>query len=245
MSTFLPTLLTLLQQYSYPVLWLLVCVAAAGIPLPMMLVLLAAGAFAALGDFNIVVLALVAVSASCCGDSLGYLLGRRVGPPLFSWIAHQKRVPFLSAHRLTQSQDYFKKHGVWAIFLTRFLISGLGGPIDWLAGAERYPYRRFLWVDLCGQILSAAISLGLGYIFGASWEEVGNIMGAISGVAIAVLSAIFLTVQLIKNIRAARAANKAESTKKDALELHSSTQLPFLPPQQFLQHEPPPEPLLP
>lgn len=211
----------------------------------MSLVLLAAGAFAALGDFNIVVLALVAVTASCCGDSLGYLLGRRVGPSLFDWLTHQKRIPLLSAQRLTQSQDYFKKHGAWAIFLTRFLFSGLGGPTDWLAGAERYPYRRFLWVDICGQILSAGISLSLGYIFGASWEAVGDIMGAISGVAIAVLIAIILTMRLIKIIRTTQAAKESESAKKTVLLQNVTTQIPFLSEQQFLQSDTPPESMLP
>lgn len=245
MSTFLLTLLTWLQQYSYPVLWILVCIAAAGVPLPMMLVLLAAGAFAALGDFNIVILALVAVTASCSGDSLGYLLGRRVGPPLFNWLAHQKRIPFLSAQRLTQSQDYFKKHGAWAIFLTRFLFSGFGGPIDWLAGAERYPYRRFLWIDICGQILSALISLSLGYIFGASWEAVGDILGAISGVAIALLIVIVLTARLLKTIRSTQNAKKSETTKNTVSLKDITTQISFLPQQKLLQGDTPSEPLLP
>ena len=245
MNTFLPTLLTWLQQYGYPVLWFLVCIAAAGVPLPMMLVLLAAGAFAALGDFNIVVLALVAVTASCCGDGLGYLFGRRIGPPLFGWIERQKRIPFLSAQRLAQSQDYFKKHGAWAIFLTRFLLSGLGGPTNWLAGAERYPYRRFLWVDVCGQILSAAISLGLGYTFGASWEAVGDIMGAISSVAIAVLVAVFLATQLIKTLRANQTSKNSERAKKAVSLRDIPTQIPFLSQQQFLQSDTPPERLLP
>ncbi len=239
MSTFLPTLLTWLQQYSYPVLWILVCIAAAGVPLPMMLVLLAAGAFAALGDFNIVILALVAVTASCSGDSLGYLLGRRVGPPIFNWLARQKRVPFLSPQRLTQSQDYFKKHGAWAIFLSRFLFSGFGGPIDWLAGAERYPYRRFLWVDICGQILSALISLGLGYIFGASWEEVGNILGAISGAAIAVLITIVLVVRLIKTVRATQTTKKLEKAKNTVSLKDITTKISFVPQQQLLQDDTP------
>ncbi len=45
-----------------------------GIPLPIGLILLGAGAFAALGDFDIVLLTLVAVTASACGDSMGYLI---------------------------------------------------------------------------------------------------------------------------------------------------------------------------
>ena len=69
MSIFLSTLLNSLQSYGYPALWLSIFVAAVGLPLPIGLVLLAAGAFAALGDFNVIVLALIATSASVAGNS--------------------------------------------------------------------------------------------------------------------------------------------------------------------------------
>ena len=47
MSALLPYLVNWLQEYGYPALWGLVFVGAAGIPLPITLLLLAAGAFAA------------------------------------------------------------------------------------------------------------------------------------------------------------------------------------------------------
>jgi membrane-associated protein len=53
MNSFLPILITWLQQYGYPALWLAVFISAIGTPLPVSFILLAAGAFAALGDFNI------------------------------------------------------------------------------------------------------------------------------------------------------------------------------------------------
>ena len=56
MSSLLPLLLHGLHEYGYAVLWLTVFIAAVGLPLPINLLLLAAGAFAVRGDFNIVLL---------------------------------------------------------------------------------------------------------------------------------------------------------------------------------------------
>jgi len=75
MNSSLVYLLNWLQEFGYPALWLAVFVVSAGAPLPIALVLLAAGAFASLGDFNIFLLALTALSAAVCGDSVGYLIG--------------------------------------------------------------------------------------------------------------------------------------------------------------------------
>jgi transmembrane protein TMEM174 (potassium channel) len=56
MSSLLSILLHELHKYGYPILWLIIFMAAVGLPLPASLVLLAAGAFAAHGDFNIALL---------------------------------------------------------------------------------------------------------------------------------------------------------------------------------------------
>ncbi len=245
MSTFLPTLLTWLQQYGYPMLWIYICIAAIGVPLPVSLVLLAAGALAALGDFNIVLLALVAITASTCGDSVGYGLGWRIGTPVLDWLVRQGRVRFVTAQRLATAHDYFERRGAWAIFLSRFLFSALGGVINLVAGAERYSYRRFLFFDVVGEIVGALIPLVLGYSFGASWEAVGNIMGAISGLAIVLLGVIVLLVQLVKMTMTRTTYSNVSSTKRRIFSISVVMPKSLLPQQTFLREDAPPEPLLP
>ena len=243
MSTFLPTLLTWLQQYGYPMLWVYICVAAIGVPLPVSLVLLAAGAFAALGDFNIILLALIAITASSCGDSVGYVVGRRIGTPIFDWLVLQRHIRFITAQRLAKAHDYFEQRGAWAIFLSRFLFSGLGGIINLVAGAERYSYRRFLFFDSAGEIVGALIPLVLGYSFGASWEAVGDIMGTISSLAIALLGVIVLLVQLVK--MAHSRYSHVSSTKRRIFSISVVLPKSLLPQQAFLREDTPPESLLP
>ncbi len=201
MNTFLPTLINWLQQYGYPALWLSTFIAAIGAPLPISFVLLAAGAFSALGDFNLVLLALIAISASIGGDTVGYFIGRRVGGQLLDKLERQQKFHLISPRTIAHSRVYFIKRGGWAVFLSRFLFPAFGGVINLLAGAEIYPYRRFLPLDVCGEALGALIPLALGYTFGASWDAVGDILTAISGFVTAVLITTYLTVRLVRMLQ--------------------------------------------
>jgi membrane-associated protein len=103
---------------------------------------------------------------------------------------------------------YFRRLGGWAIFFSRFLVSALGGEINLLAGAEFYPYQRFLLYDLSGETLGALLPLSLGYIFGASWVAVGDILGSFSLFLLTLLIVLVLGYQtlrlLIRMRRAAR-----------------------------------------
>lgn len=194
MNNLLPYLLAMLQEYGYPILWLSIFLGALGIPLPNSLLLLAAGAFAALGNFNFALLFLVALSAFVTGDNCSYWIGRLWGSKVLAWLEGRLFKP----STVERSRVYFHRLGNWAIFLSRFLISILGGEINLLAGAELYPYRRFLIYDLAGEALGALIPLTLGYIFGASWDAVGGILGSFSIFFMALLVALFLGVQALR-----------------------------------------------
>lgn len=204
-NSLLPYLLTLLQEYGYPILWLSIFAGALGIPLPNTLVLLGAGAFAALGNFNFAVLLLVALSAFVAGDNGSYWIGRRWGSRLVRWLERR----WGGQRTVARSQLYFRRLGGWAIFLSRFLVSALGGEINLLAGAELYPYRRFLCYDIAGEVLGALLPLGLGYLFGASWVAVGDILGSLSLFLLTLLVVLALGIQAIRLlVRMRRAAGQ-------------------------------------
>jgi membrane-associated protein len=210
-SIFLPALLNWLQAYGYPVIWLAIFVASAGFPIPSALVLLAAGAFAQAGDFNVFLLGGLALTASVSGDSTGYYIGRRWGTRVINWLETSRWNRFISARTIERGRVRFKRQAAWAVFLTRFLFPALGGVVNLIAGADPFPYRYFLPCDVSGEILSAAIPLSLGYAFGASWEAVGDVLGSFSLFALALLAAIFLTLYLIRTARRTK-VEKADTT---------------------------------
>lgn len=204
-----------MQSYGYPVLWLGVFIAAIGLPIPTTLLLLATGAFAALGDFNIFLVLPLTITASVSGDSVGYLLGRRVGSRVLSWLERQQRFRLVSPQNIMKARQAFERRGGWAIFLTRFLFSALGGITNIIAGADNYPYPRFLLYDICGEILGALIPLVLGYIFGASWEAVGDVLGAASGLLLALAAVTVLLVILIRSMKNMHLASVSKERKDE------------------------------
>lgn len=217
MNSLLPLLLHWLHVYGYPMLWLIVFVAAVGVPLPTSLVLLAAGAFAGRDDFNIVLLMGITITASSCGDNVGYFIGRRWGSGTLQWLGKPRRLHLIPFHTITRSRLYFKRKGGWAIFFSRFLFSTLGGVMNLLAGADHYPYRRFLLYDVTGETLGAVIPLSLGYTFGACWEAGDNLLGAFSGFALVLFVVILLARRLVRTLLHSRetlAAEPAMSAQK-------------------------------
>ena len=242
MSNLLSLLLTFLQNYGYVALWITIFVAAVGIPIPITLLLLAAGAFAALGDFNLALLFVISFSALMCGDNTGYWIGRIWGSRALNWIERSKRWNRLvPPRRIVQSRQYFRRRGGWAIFLSRFLFSAFGGIINLLSGSELYPYPYFLIFDSSGEALGAIIPLSLGYIFGASWEAVGDVLGYSSFLILSLLIVILLVSRLIRNARIlslATNAGQAEGIEGDLegvsldvnveISTHSSGNLPLL-----------------
>src|SRR5712691_8026164 len=219
MSNLLSLLLTFLQTYGYLALWITVFVAAVGIPIPITLLLLAAGAFAALGDFNLVLLFILSFSALVCGDNTGYWIGRIWGSKVLNWIERSKRWNrLIPPQRIAQSRQYFRHRGGWAIFLSRFLFSALGGIINLLSGSELYPYRYFLLIDSSGEALGAIIPLSLGYVFGASWEAVGDVLGYSSFLILSLLIVILLVYRLIQNARILKQAHVTNTSRAEGTE---------------------------
>ncbi len=194
-----------------------------GAPLPISLLLLSMGAFAALGDFQLPLLIVTASSASVCGDSCGYFLGRQLGRGIITQPGKKRRLNFISPQVLEQSQAYFQRRGAWAILLSRCVVPALGGCINIVSGAERYPYPRFLVFDISGEVVGAAIPLTLGYIFGVSWEAIGTLLTYISLFVLALLIVAYLTALLIRTLRRMKATKKAKDSTQ-AEHIASSTE---------------------
>jgi hypothetical protein len=129
---------------------------------------------------------------------------------------------------MARGRAYFRRRTAWAIFITRFLIVVLGGPINILAGIERYRYQYFLFWDVFGQTISVILSLGLGYAFAASWEEVASLFGAFASLVLAVVAAGILAGLIVRRIRGRRRDNvkqaEADDTSQPIVEISDTLQ---------------------
>ncbi|MCW2762226.1 MAG: hypothetical protein JWR85_2427 [Marmoricola sp.] len=106
-----------------------VLVAAHVVPLPLWLVVIASAA-AAVG-----------------GDQVGYALGRRFGPRVFS----RRHSRLLNPHHVDKAQEFFERHGSKAVVLARF-VPVVRGFVPAVAGVGRMSYRRFAAYNVVGGV---------------------------------------------------------------------------------------------
>jgi membrane-associated protein len=153
---------------SYLVLVFAVLMGAAGLPLPLNLVLAGAGGLAREGHLNAAVVLTCSVLAAVIGDSIVYSFGRYLlrRVPVPRWVRRRAAPLNQVAHTLAGVQLDA------AIFLTRWTLTAAATPVNLLAGTRRHPWWRFLLVDAGGEVLWALISFLPGFLLGDQWLAV-------------------------------------------------------------------------
>lgn len=179
-------LLELLPVYGYAVVGASVFAGATGLPLPVSMLLLAAGALTADGVLDFPAIVLVALVASVSGDCAAYGIGRLAGRPLLERAGPRLR---LSPDWMTNAERAFGRWGGGAVWITRWLLTVAGPPVSVLAGADAYPFRLFFVFALAGEVLWAGGYVGLGWIFGDNWDELLDFIGNVSWFAAAAVAA--------------------------------------------------------
>jgi len=174
---------SLVHDYGLFILFLLVAMESAGIPLPGETALVAAGVLASQGDMSIVAVIAVAAVAAIAGDNVGYWAGRLGGRALL------ERWSFLERHAsrvLPWSERFFARHGGKTIFLARF-IAVLRVTAAWLAGISKMHWWLFFLWNAAGGIVWA-VTVGLvAYYAGHAAAAAISRYGLSAGVAIVVL----------------------------------------------------------
>ncbi len=194
--------LTNLALYGVPILVVMTYVGSLGIPFPVTLVVIAAGALVRQGvlDWRLAVLACLVGSA--LADNSEYLLGRLAG----GWIKLRWGQKPTWQHALAA----INRQGWWAIVLTRFWLTPLAPAVNLVAGS-RYPYARFLFFDLSGQMLWVLLYGGLGYIFGAQLEVVSQAVSNFAGLSVGVVILVAVGALLLKLYKKSRERKIANS----------------------------------
>jgi len=117
-----------------------------GVPLPGESLLIVASILAGRGDLSYVALFLAAWAGAVIGDSIGYLIGRKLGGALLRY--YGGRVG-LTAERLAKVEAAFARWGPVAVAFARFfnVLRQLNGVV---AGSLEMPWRRFLMFNALG-----------------------------------------------------------------------------------------------
>ena len=139
--------------------------------------LFVAGALAALGGMDIMILIAVLLAAAALGNTLNYQIGRYLGPKVFQW----ENSRFFNKAALMKTHLFYETHGGKTLVISRFLpLFRTFAPF--VAGIGAMTWARFTFFNLIGAF-AWVVSLTLtGYFFGnLPWVQ-KNLSAVIIGI---------------------------------------------------------------
>jgi len=171
---FIQTIQPLISQHGYWVVFVVIMLESAGVPLPGESALVLAAVYAgATGHLDITYVILTAITAAIIGDNCGFWIGRIYGVEL---LERYGRFVNLTEGRLRVGRYLFERHGGKIVFFGRF-VAVLRVFAAVLAGLNKYGWKPFFFFNAAGAITWATI-MGLGgYLFGDSIHRVSGVLG--------------------------------------------------------------------
>jgi membrane-associated protein len=116
---------------------------------------------------NIVTLNIFVSLAAIIGDTVGYWIGRKTGPRIFT---RDESLLFSKKH-LLRTKAFYEKHGGKTIIIARFMpFVRTFAPV--VAGVGLMEYRRFVAYNIFGGIFWVSSMTLLGYGLATAWPDV-------------------------------------------------------------------------
>jgi membrane-associated protein len=157
--------------------------------------LITAGLVAAAGHLNIWWLNLLLILAAILGDSVGYAIGRRLGPRLFT----RPQSLLFNPRHVERTRAFYARHGAKTIVIARFVpIVRTFAPV--VAGVGQMEYRRFVIYNVAGGIGWVTSMTWAGYLLGQAIPNIGDHIHIVVGIVI-LLSLVPIFIELIRERR--------------------------------------------
>jgi len=157
--------------------------------------LITAGLVAAAGGLNVWWLNGLLILAAVTGDSVGYAIGVRLGPRLFT---RPKSLLFNPRH-IERTRAFYARHGAKTIVIARFVpIIRTFAPV--VAGVGQMEYRQFLLYNVAGGVGWVTSMTWAGYLLGRAIPNIADYVHVVVVVVI-VLSVIPIVVEIVRERR--------------------------------------------
>jgi len=161
--------------------------------------LVTAGLFAVSGHLELWSLFLFVSLAAIVGDAVGYYIGVRTGPRIFS---RDDSLLFHKKHLIT-TQEFYNRHGGITIVLARFMpILRTFAPV--VAGVGSMQYSRFALYNVLGGIGWVVSMTSIGYFLGKTIPDIDRYIH----VVIAIVILLSLVPGIVTFVRTNRRARK-------------------------------------
>jgi membrane protein DedA with SNARE-associated domain/rhodanese-related sulfurtransferase len=153
---------TLFLRHAYSVMFGWVLVEQAGLPVPSVPLMLAAGTMSAAHKVHLALLLLLILLACLIADSMWYWLGRRFGSRVLDFLC---KISFDASTCVHRAQSSIARRGALTLLFAKFVpgVSTIAAPI---AGRSGMSFPEFAAYDMTGTLIWAAAWLFAGRFFG-------------------------------------------------------------------------------
>ena len=197
-------LLSALLLYGLPAIFGVTLIAAVGAPLPTNLMLIAAGSFVEQNEMSMWHVTIVACMAAVLGDQIGYGLSRWGGRRLLARISRK----IGGEAKLRKTEALAKRWGGGTgIFFSRWLVTSLGPWINVTSGIADYPWRRFIFWVVLGDVIWVVLYVMLGYIFSDRVQAIADVLGYLAWVILGLIVSVVLGWKIMHYLRSKNADN--------------------------------------
>jgi len=170
------SILHLISQYGYLIVFFGVMAESTGVPLPGETILISAGILAQQGGLDLGDAIFFGILGAVVGDQIGYWAGREGGRP---FVLRYGRYVLITPERLERAEAFFARHGGKAVFMARFF-SGLRVFGALVAGMSRMRWGTFFFYNALGGATWATAAVLGGYFLGSSIGFLERWMGRAS-----------------------------------------------------------------
>jgi membrane-associated protein len=150
------------------------------------------GVAAKLGHVSLPAVLAVVVVAAIVGDTVGYEVGRALGPRVLRIRLLEKR-----QRGIDRAQNFLARRGGSAVFLGRW-VALFRALMPALAGTARMHYPKFLAYNALGGVTWGVTVVLLGYAAGASYKTIEKRFGTGSAIAVAAVVVVALVVWRVR-----------------------------------------------
>jgi membrane protein DedA with SNARE-associated domain len=190
-------LLASLLIYGIPLLFGVIVIAATGVPLPVSLLLVAAGSFVEQGEMKLWQVLVTATFAAVLGDQIGYGFARWGGRRLVLRITRRMGGEL----KIKKAEAVAAQWGGAGIFFSRWLATEAGPWVNITSGIALYPWRRFLFWDVLGEMMWVVLYVMLGYVFSDRVQFIAEILSNLAWVILGLIAALILGWRVVRYFR--------------------------------------------
>ena len=173
---------TLINQFPYLGIFILLVLGDFGLPFPEDATLLLSGFLIAQNVIKLLPTLLVVYSGLLMTDFFLYWVGKKYGKRV---VEHKRFHKIISPERLLKIEEKFKKWGIFIIFFGRHLV-GIRAQIFLAAGVVEMHMAKFLLADAISAFITIGLWVGIGFLGGNSLQVLKKDMTRIEHIAIVV-----------------------------------------------------------